>query len=151
MIRGISFQIPQMTTNTLWEFLRDIDIKRYFWYIISDQSEVWDEFHKKDFFDRDLYNGFDFFNLIQTNHYIIFLKLQMFLELCNFKNLHTYDDFINNDCKLILLVYDCEYVEIYSKNIATIDAIYQRAKANGYNNIEYITDMNDGRTKMDIL
>ena len=62
-----------------------------------------------------------------------------------------YNDYIKSDCQLILLVHDCEYVELYSKDQYTINLIYQRAAANGYKEIEYIMDNNDGRKVLDIL
>ena len=55
------------------------------------------------------------------------------------------------DTQLILLVYDCEYVELYSKDHSIINSVYQRAVTNAYSEIEFIIDSIDGRKKMDIL
>lgn len=151
MIRGISFEIPQMMTTTLWDIFKGSDMGHYYWYIVPNQNEVWNEFSEDDFFTEELYTGNDFLNLIRNNHYIIFLKLQAYSELCIFKNLYTYDDFSRSNCQLVLLVNDCEFVEIYSKNLKITEQIFYMAVENGYKNISYITDKNDGRTKMDIL
>ncbi len=151
MIRGISFEIPQMMTTTLWEIFKGSDIGSYYWYVVPNQNEVWSELSEEDLFTKDVYVGNDFQNLIKNNHYIIFLKLQLYSELCTFKNLYTYDDFSKSNCQLIILVNDCEYVEIYSKNSKTTEEIFHTAVENGYKNVCYITDENDCRTKMDIL
>lgn len=151
MIRGISFEIPQITTDTLYKIFSTIDISKYCWYNIKNQTEVWDESLKKDFFCKEYYSSQDFLKCIQSNYYIVFLKLQAYSLSHNFKNICSYNDFIDSDCQLILLINDCEYVEIYSKDQNVLSAIFQAAINSNYNNIRYITDTNDGRTKMNIL
>ena len=151
MIRGISFEIPQEKADTLWKMLKYIGVEQYTWYVPIDQHEVWGGDFESDFFDRELYNGSDFQNLIQTNHYIIFLKLQAYFIPGTVESLHTYNDFIHSNCQLILLINDCQYVEIYAKAQNVIDSLLRTAKANGYKAVDYITDRNDGRTKMDVL
>ena len=63
--------------------------------------------------------------------------------------MHTYDDFLNGDCQLVLLIYDCEFVEIYVKYKAIVRALYENALSNKYTEVEYITDSNDAR-RLDI-
>lgn len=151
MIRGVSFQISQMAAPTLWEIFKGSDVGHCYWYVVQNQTEVWDASSEDGFFAEELYVGDEFLNLIKNKHYIVFLKLQMYAEPCNFKNLHTYDDFFQSNCQLILLIYDCEYVEIYSKDNKISEEIIHTAVENGYKNVCYITDENDCRTKMDIL
>ncbi len=151
MIRGISFKIPQEMTDTLWKIFRSIDVLRYDWYVPLDQREVWSENDEVDFFDREYYSGNLFLEHIQKNHRVVFLKIQAYLGQCDLKDLHSYDEYIKSNCKLILLVYDCEYVEIYMKNSMEIEKIYRDIKNIGYSFVEYITDENDRRTKMDVL
>lgn len=151
MIRGVSFQIPQITTNVLWRILNKVDISKYSWYNVSNQSEIWDEHLEYDFFDKNHYSGNDFLKHIKFNHYIIFLKLQAYLDNYEFNDIHTYDEFYKSDCQMLILISDCEFVEIYSKNENEIKAIFKNAISNLYKNIQYITDANDMRTVMDIL
>ncbi|MGO5549103.1 DUF2691 family protein [Wansuia hejianensis] len=151
MIRGVSFNIPQLKSNTLWKIFSAIDINKYYWYIIQSQTEVWDNLLENDFFKQECYPGEEFSTCIQSNHYIVFLKLQAYSTFTNMRNMCEYNDYIKSDCQLILLVHDCEYVELYSKDQYTINLIYQRAAANGYKEIEYIMDNNDGRKVLDIL
>lgn len=150
MIRGISFQIPQANTNTLYKILNGLNITEYDWQYIADQSEVWDVSSTKDFFLQTYYTGDSFLNLIQQNHYIIFLKLQAYLQPDQPENIHTYSDFIKSNCQLLLLIYDCEYVEIYAKSQTAIAAIQRSIQENGWQETCIITDYNDRRTKMDI-
>ena len=150
MIRGISFKISQKEPNVLLDILSAIDLTKFYWYNIKEQAEVYTEELEDDFFLKDCYKGEEFFRYIEKSNLIIFLKFQAYLQFSDYKNIRTYDDFIKSDCQLILLIYDCEYVELYVKdsNYATI--IYEEAIKNGYDTIDYITDNNDERTSMDI-
>ena len=70
MIRGVSFQIPQITTNVIWRILNKVDISKYSWYNVSNQSEIWDEHLEYNFFDKNHYSGNDF-----LKHIIFFTKI----------------------------------------------------------------------------
>ena len=102
-------------------------------------------------FEKEYYDGKSFLQNIMTEHYIIFLKLQAYFDNVKFSNIHTYKDFQDSDCQLLLLIYDCKSVEIYLKDINNVNLLYESALKNNYTEIGYITSSNDGRTKMDIL
>lgn len=151
MIRGISFEIIQETSHVLFDILTSLDCEKFWWYNSKSQTEMWDKPFGSDFFTTEVYDGQSFIKQIQNEHFVVFLKLQAYLALDNFQNLSTYDDFLNSTCQIILLVNDCQYVEIYSKDVTIVESIYERALVLDYSNVEFITDENDERTKMDIL
>lgn len=151
MIRGVSFEIPQEPADTLWQILSCVNIEKYRWFSIENQEEVWDEHKKDDFFNKNFYEGKAFAKYIQSKHYIVFLKLQAYFISDEFSKVCTYDDFLYGDCQILLLVNDCEYVEIYCKDNSISKAIYDNALSHKYKNVEYITDLNDYRTKMNVL
>jgi len=155
MNRGVSFRIPQVVGDVLWQILKCINVENYCWYNLISQNEAWSyENNSKGnafFLESDYYDGKSFWQNIHTKYYIIFLKLQAYFENGVFFDIHTYADFLRSDCQLLLLIYDCEYVEIYAKSEKTIKAIFENAIANNYVEIKYITESNDGRTGMDVL
>lgn len=152
MIRGVSFRTKQHEhEKVLSKIFQSIDVKKYNWYNILDQNEVWADFQGDEIFDDEYYSGNDFEALINSEHYIIFLKLQAYFKRVVYKNLLTYKEFIEDDCQLLVLVSDSEYVEIYAKEIDLINHIYGLAKQNGFFDIEYITDDNDSRVEFNIL
>lgn len=152
LIRGISFQITQdRNSKALFSILKCINVEKYKWYYIENQSEVWSYPSEEDFFKSDFYDGKDFNHLIEFNHYIVFLKLQAYCETEKIRYIHTYKEFEESNCQLLLLIHDCEFVEIFIKSANEINALYQNAKKLHFSNIQYITDCNDHRTKMDIL
>ena len=151
MTRGVSFDIPQITGNSLWQILNCLDVEKYCWYNIDSQNEVWESPHGELFFKKEFYDGEEFLKCIALDHYIIFLKLQAYFDNSNFFDIHTYEEFQKSDCQLLLLINDCEYVEIYAKDQAVIEAIYENALKNNFTKVKYTTESNDGRTKMDVL
>lgn len=150
MIRGVSFNIPQKTSNILFQILKCIKTENFHWYNIMSQTEVWDSSHCFDFFEDDYYDGEKFLNLIFLEHFVLFLKLQAYSNPDDFSELHTYEEFINSNCQLLLLIYDCEFVEIFIKDSLLSKVIYKNALLNGFTKVKYITEENDSRVCMDV-
>lgn len=149
-MRGISFIITNHS-NILYQILKCIDIEKYIWYNIDSQNESWKNTMDNDLFDLCCYDGREFLECIKSNHFVIFLKMQAYLKNGNFTEIHTYRDFEKSDCQLVLLIYDCSYVEIYSKNQNDITAMYNNALENNYSDVNFITDDNDMRKTLDVL
>ena len=150
MLRGVSFQIPQGYSDSLNQILRNIDVEKYHWYNDTSQAETWNPNSEDDFFVMDEYNGPEFKELIRQSYLILFLRLLAFQVPDEFTHISSYSDFLSSACCMIILIYDCENVEIYSKDIQEIEILYNSALENGYTGVEYITDSNDGRTSMNI-
>ena len=51
----------------------------------------------------------------------------------------------------MVLIWDCEFVEVYSKDEELTQRMYESAQKNDYKEITIITDENDKRVNMDIL
>ncbi len=152
IIRGISFSINN-EKKVLYQILKCIDIDKYYWYSIDEQNEVWTNKmgNENVFFDKYYYDGKTFKNKIQSDCFVIFFKVQAYLKKCNFNNIHTLQEFLQSECQILLLIYDCSFVEIFAKNENILNDFYNNALNNSYTNVRYITDENNSRTKMDIL
>lgn len=151
MIRGVFLKVEENKDRMLWEILKCIDIPKYHWYNIWSQYEARGSDYGEEFLEDDYYEGSDFLETINQKHYIIFLKLEAYLEKTDNVDIHTYEEFWKSDCKILILIADCTYIEIYAKEESVIKSIYGNARKGGFCKVEYITDMNDGRTKMDVL
>lgn len=147
---GVSFTIDS-SKNPLQQILHCVDIPKYSWYIVDSQSEAWDNYLGGNFFENNYFNGYDFKNKLVSDHYVIFLKLQAYLENGAFSEIRTYDDFLQSDCEILLLIYDCNFVEIYAKDKKLISSFYNNAIDNCWNSVKYITKSANLRKKMDIL
>ena len=78
------------------------------------------------------------------------MKLQAYLTENPFVNIHTYEQFSASDCQIMVLVYDCKFVEIFIKDMRIIENVYKNALVCDYMDLKYITDQNDGRSIMDL-
>lgn len=150
MIRGISFQVPQGAIDTLWQIFKPLNVSAYHWYNDERQYEVFPDERNEDLFDTDYYSGTDFLARIHRKHFILFLKLQAYFPVGVYFDIRTYDEFVSSDCQILFLIYDCEWVEIYIKDISVTDLLFQNAIGKGFADVLYITDENDKRTGMEI-
>lgn len=151
MNRGVRFRIQQTLSKPLYQILNCIDVQRFHWYNVLEQNEVFDNSRNNIYlYDCD-YSGESFLDNIRKEHFVLFVKLQGYVDYNELLNINSYEEFRNSNCQLLLLIYDCEYVEIYSKNPIITDVLYKNAILNNFGEIEYITDMNDCRTSMNIL
>lgn len=152
MIRGVRFIAKQsFDSKTLYQMLKCLPIEKYTWHNFLAQNEVWLDRNNTQVLTESVYNGEEFIKCIDINCYVIFLKLQAYLGDYSFSNIHSYEEFLKSDCSLLVLICDCDFVDIYVKDIKDANALYEHALKNKYSDISYITDENDTRYKMDVM
>lgn len=153
MRRGISFEIPNEYGSLLGEVLKPIVITTFNWRIGSGESYmVVDEQLDKELFseDRDVIKSAELKNLLETNkYYIIPADLQAFPK-GEIPHIGTFEEFIERNCELVLLVVDCSCVTIYCKNQKAIELLHKNAIDCGFEDVENITDKNDSRTRLSV-
>lgn len=150
MVRGISFEIQNEVGISLYDMLSDIDVVNINWYVEQSQSEVLTRDGEESFFTESVYCGDDFLNLIHNEHYLIFLKLYG-CQGGHDNAIHSYEDFRRNNCRLLILINDCRFVEIYAAYLDDVQKLRSAAEKNNYREICLITDDNDKRVKLDVL
>lgn len=150
MIRGISFEIKNEVGISLYDILSNIDIVNLNWFIEQRQTEVHTRKVEESFFAESEYSGDEFSSLIRNEHYLVFLKLYGFQDE-TFEEIHFYEDFKKSNCRLLILINDCSFVEIYVSNLDDIEKLRIAAEKNNYQDIRLITDNNDKRAKLDVL
>ncbi|KZZ85755.1 DUF2691 family protein [Bacillus sp. SJS] len=154
MKRGISFEIPNDYGKYLWDGLMSIDITEFDWTSGGEESYLvkGDELQEPLFPDevRGM-DGFLLRELLEENkYYLIFVNLQAFPKGESSLRVETYEEFVNSNCQLLLLVVDSIHVEIYCKDNIRLESLYQNAKLRCFNNLQYITDKNDIRTRLSV-
>lgn len=147
------YTIKNAPNNLLAYILSSLDVKKYDWHIIPHQTEVWADKDGSNFFDSIRYSGEQFFSQIQESHYIVFLKLQAYdCDCCKITEIHTYEDFLSSDCQILVLINDCDYVEIYLKDEINIDNICNNIKGDTiFEDVVILTSENNDRNKLDVL
>lgn len=125
--------------------------KKYDWYVIDGQNDAWDSCMEHLLFDRAVYDGSAFYETVQQEHFVIFLKLQAYFPNEPFVEILSYDDFRKSKCQLLLLINDCTQAELYIKDNTVIENTYQQLLRNGFCNVRYLDDSNDRRVKMRVI
>lgn len=153
MKRGISFELPNEYGFFLAEILKPIDMTALSWRLGSGESYkvVNNELSENLFLeDEKLIEGKLLKKLLENNpYYVIFADLQAHPK-GKVTEINTYEEFVKSECELVLLVVDCYYATVYCKNREKLELLYTHAHNCGFENIEYITDENDGRTRLSV-
>ena len=145
MKRGISFLAKSTVDNDLYRIFKDFLLSKFCNVAFFEGQE-----------DIELYGvmeGEDFLNKISDeNFYAYFLELFVFntRSQADTEEINNYDDFLNSNCELAILIYDSIHVEIYCKDESAIEAIKCKL-SDAYENVEYITDLNDIRTEFSVF
>ncbi|MEH7463057.1 DUF2691 family protein [Bacillus thuringiensis] len=154
MIRGITFEIPNDYGQHLADILKPLEITTKNWLVEPEESYLVsnNQLDTPFFPDKqEVIGGATMHDLINSKcYYLIFADVKGFAKGKNVTQITTYEEFVNSGCELIVLIADCSYATIYCKNKEMTEKLYENALEMGYENIEYITDENDGRTGMSV-
>lgn len=150
-MRGLSFKISNPRGLPLLQILTCVNVKNYYWYVAGSQNDTWDSQMERLLLDHFVYDGLSFCNTLKQEHFVIFLKLLAFFPHDKYDEILSYDDFQKSKCQLLLLIHDCTYVDLYIKDQTIIEETYQYAVGSGFQNVRYIKDDNDARTKMSVI
>lgn len=153
MKRGITVDIPNENDKLLWKVLKPIDISSFDWWVGSEESYLvarggLDEALFPE--EPSIVEGSDLKRLFKDNiYYVIFADLKAYPKGEEVVDIETYEEFKGSKCELVLLVVDCTYVTIYAKDQEAIKLMYENALNQSFY-VEYITDENDGRTRLSV-
>ncbi|MGD2273982.1 DUF2691 family protein [Bacillus wiedmannii] len=153
MKRGISVDIPNEYDNLLWKVLKPIDITSFDWRVENEESyfilpdglgpELFSE-------DNKVISGLALKKLIKDNiYYLIFADLKAYPKGEVLEEIETYEEFTESKCEVVVLVADGDYIHIYAKDQKAIELMYENARNQGFY-VEYVTDENDGRTRLSV-
>lgn len=154
MMRGLSFEIPNRYGQYLLDILNTFDFKQYFWKTGGEEAYYieHDELGTPLFPKPHVYTGDAFYKRIsEKDYYVIFADLKAFTDPLHVKEITTYEEFLNSQCEIALLLVDSSYVTIYAKDLEVLTALHIKAIEAKYENVAYITDENDSRTTFEIF
>ncbi len=143
---GIEFE-QHGIKNFLKCLFKNVDMSKYSFYLSED--EVYDN-ENIDFNGSRIENiSNDFSQFLNKDYLIIFLIIQVYLKNEKNATINSYEDFLNSDCQLMVLITDVSYVEIYFKNDELKNQIIKSVEDL---NIEYSikTIDSDGRYTMHV-
>lgn len=151
-MRGVRLKLPVEYNRYLSLLLAPIKFTSYDWYVSQDEIVFYDELTRKvcnDMLNKDEYPGDEFKKVIANKDYLIYLaNIQAYPMGATKSEIRTYDDFVKSKCQLVFLCADSEFVDIYCKDKDVIKEIYNICISNDFNEVEFITDDNDVRTRL---
>ncbi|UQZ32186.1 hypothetical protein C2I18_00635 [Paenibacillus sp. PK3_47] len=154
MKRGITFEIPNAYGRYLGDILRPFDVAAFHWYNGAEESYMMDKGTLgESLFPEQIFgmDGVLLKGIIENNgYYVIFADLKAFPKASTVINVQTYEEYKNSDCQLALLVVDSVYVTMYCKDQEKLKGLYLNASSLGYSGVQYITDINDTRTRLSV-
>ncbi|MBT2191354.1 DUF2691 family protein [Bacillus inaquosorum] len=111
------------------------------------------ELDDQEFFkDNSVVEGAVFANHLKTNqYYTIFVELQAYPFGQAVDLVQTYEEFVDSDCELVLLLADSSYVSIYCKDRNVIEKLFINALKNDFEEVQLITDDNDTSQALRII
>lgn len=141
---GVSFKIPNEYGSYLAEILEPIPFGEYQWLIDNDEIHLLkdNKFTNKFLFNKDkIIHGDKLYNIAKINiYYMVFVTLRAFLKEGTVQAISSYKGFLDSDCQIALVVYDCSYVMFWSKDNQLTLKMYRYALSKGYENIKYISE-----------
>uniref|UniRef100_UPI0015F71EA8 DUF2691 family protein n=1 Tax=Priestia aryabhattai TaxID=412384 RepID=UPI0015F71EA8 len=100
--------------------------------------------------EKKVMPGTELKNLLENNvYYIIFADLKAYPKE-KISEIATYEEFIESNCELVLLVVDSCYTTIYCKDKEKLGLLYRNAQAYRFKDVQYVTEKNDTRTRLTV-
>lgn len=152
-MRGVSFSIPNEYGQYLATIFDGINVGKYDWKLGTNESYIIENgtLGRPLMPEVEIILGKTLQTLLSTEHYyVIFADFKAFPKDSTTKRIETYEEFLESDCQIILLIVDCTYVALYAKNPQTTARIFANAMNAHFENIAYITDQNDSRTCLEV-
>ncbi|MCC5893332.1 DUF2691 family protein [Exiguobacterium sp.] len=152
MRRGVSFKIPNAYGRYLSELLRPIEIERYTWLVGGEESYIVgdDGLERLLFPQQTVLDGETFSQSVYDGEqYLIFVNVKAF-STRPVADVETYEAYMDSDCEIALLIIDSTFVDLYCKDEHLLESLYQHALSCGYEDVAYLTDTNDTRTRLTI-
>ncbi|PGV60602.1 hypothetical protein COD94_19685 [Bacillus cereus] len=153
MKRGIFVDIPNGYDNLLWKVLKPIQISSFDWWVGNEESYLVARGGLDDALfpeEPSVVEGLDLKKLVKDNiYYLIFADLKAYPKGEAAVDIETYEEFKESKCEVVILVVDSQYIQIYAKDQKAIKLMYENAMNQGFY-VEYVTDENDGRTRLSV-
>ena len=142
MMIGIRFKIPNEYNCFLKQILENMNTQNGVWFIKTDDIIKSDGTY---LFAKESYMDKEFKSIIgDNNYYLIFADIECYLNH-NFTNIYNYQDFLNSDCYLLIIIVDNVFVDIYAKSKEMIDKLKENVIKYNFSDIKIISDLKDKR------
>ena len=142
-MRGFFLKMRSFKINSILNtLLTNINVEDFNWLIL--ESEVYKKADPVDFDGK--YTGIEFKKALKDldSCYIVRINIQASKKVID--AVEYYDEYINGECELVILIHDVIYNEVYCKLAKECDLIKKNCLQLDYDEFEVINDDSDCRT-----
>ena len=142
-MRGFFLKMRSFKINSILNtLLTNINVEDFNWLIL--ESEVYKKTDPVDFDGK--YTGIEFKKALKDldSCYIVRINIQASKKVID--AVEYYDEYINGECELVILIHDVIYNEVYCKLAKECDLIKKNCLQLDYDEFEVINDDSDCRT-----
>lgn len=140
---GIEFEYNINYTNIFKTLLKNINLDNYEWEIAELDACTKNGKDISQMFSNDIRK------IVKSkeDYMTMFANIRVYPQRSEISSIDNYEDFVNSECELIILIYDVGEFEIYFKKNELKEQILKNIKELKINYTEKTTE-NDGRTEM---
>ena len=135
---GLKFQIPNEYGNYINQIFHALDFNEYKWNIRTD--DIINDQEMNGIFTKRYMDGETFSSSInEKNYYMIFVDIKAFgIDGC-YRDIETFNDFVESDCQIILLCTDSTFISFYCKKKEIMELVHNSCLANSFKNLEILS------------
>ena len=117
MNTGLSFLT--LTDDLIRSFTEILDVDNYIWYL-DDEDDAYNGW------EDGLLSGEQIKQFFLDIDPINFFRLRRYPKNAVITNIDTLDDYLQSECDFIIIYYDNAYVDLYAKDIAILNFVYEQ-------------------------
>lgn len=124
---GIEFELKSNYESIIYSILKDVDVEKYKWVIVQQEVIFENDFNKK---LPSIIEGKKFCEKFQNDggYFVNQLNMQAYFSDSKISKINNYNDFLNNECQIIVLFSDNKVVEVYAKEKKVLEVIINYLK-----------------------
>lgn len=138
---GLDIRVKNEYSNYLYKIFDGINLLNYKWKINTDDFlYLENENISQDFFKASILSGREFFKSIsRDSYYMIFADIKAYPIDNDCNEVKNFKDFLESNCKLILLCSDSTFIEFYSKDKDILEKVYCNCINYSFEDVKYVT------------
>lgn len=138
---GLDIRVKNEYSNYLYKIFDRINLLNYMWKINTDDFLYLEgENISQDFFKANILSGGEFLKSIsRDSYYMIFADIKAYPMDNDYDEVKNFKDFLESNCKLILLCSDSTFIEFYSKDKDILEKVYCNCIKYSFEDVRYVT------------
>lgn len=144
---GIEVEYEFKYGNILQKMFENTDYQNYKWYIAQQEILIKND----NLFLPELISEKELLSFMKSKeeYLIIEINIQIYKKESSMSFIRNYKDFVKSNCEMIVLISDCNYLEIYFKNNKLKEMVLNNLEILGIKYDKKFAE-SDGRTIMKI-